>query len=79
MGSEQKMRGFTLVELLVAVALGLIVLAATTSLFKSGMDATRLVSQSSEMQQNVRATVNLIAKDVCQDTRPYRILVFARP
>jgi len=64
MGSEQKMRGFTLVELLVAVALGLIVLTATTRLFKSGMDATRLVSQSSEMQQNARATLNLIATDV---------------
>ena len=57
-------RGFTLVELLVAVALGLIVLAATTQLFKNGMDATLLVAQSSEMQQNARATLNLIAKDV---------------
>ena len=46
------------------MALGLIVLAATTQLFKNGMDATRLVTQSSEMQQNVRATLNLIAKDV---------------
>ena len=51
-------------ELLVAVALGLIVLAATTQLFKNGMDATILVTQSSEMQQNARATLNLIAKDV---------------
>src|SRR5213083_441199 len=57
-------KGFTLLELMVAVALGLIVLAATTQLFKSGMDATILVSQQSEMQQNVRSTLNLIAKDV---------------
>lgn len=57
-------RGFSLVELLVAIALGLIVLAATTQLFKNGMDATVLVSQSSEMQQNVRATLNLVSKDV---------------
>ena len=62
--TRQKIRGFSLVELLIAMALGLIVLAATTQLFKNGMDATRLVSQSSEMQQNVRATLNLIAKDV---------------
>ena len=61
---RQKIRGFSLVELLIAMALGLIVLAATTQLFKNGMDATRLVNQSSEMQQNVRATLNLIAKDV---------------
>lgn len=62
--NESKARGFSLVELLIAVALGLVVLAATTQLFKSGMDATVLVTQSSEMQQNVRATLNLIAKDV---------------
>jgi len=53
--TEQNARGFSLVELLVAIALGLVVLAATTQLFKSGMDATRLVSQSSEMNQNIRA------------------------
>jgi prepilin-type N-terminal cleavage/methylation domain-containing protein len=62
--TEEKMRGFSLVELLIAMALGLVVLAATTQLFKSGMDATRLVTQSSEMHQNVRATLNLMAKDV---------------
>jgi prepilin-type N-terminal cleavage/methylation domain-containing protein len=61
---ESKARGFSLVELLIAVTLGLIVLAATTQLFKHGMNATVLVSQSSEMQQNVRSTLNLIAKDV---------------
>ena len=60
----KKISGFTLVELLVAVALGLIVLAATVQLFKGGMDATRLVSQQTEMQQNVRSALNLIAKDV---------------
>jgi prepilin-type N-terminal cleavage/methylation domain-containing protein len=62
--TEQNARGFSLVELMAAMTLGLIVLAATTQLFKSGMDATILVTQSSEMQQNVRATLNLIAKDV---------------
>jgi prepilin-type N-terminal cleavage/methylation domain-containing protein len=62
--TTKRAAGFTLVELLVAVALGLIVLAATTQLFKGGMDATVLVSQQSDMQQNVRAALNLIAKDV---------------
>lgn len=60
----KKAAGFTLIEFLVAMALGLIVLAATVQLFKGGMDATVLVSQQSEMQQNVRAALNLIAKDV---------------
>src|SRR6202171_4515674 len=62
--TEHNARGFSLVELMVAMTLGLIVLAATTQLFKSGMDATILVTQSSEMQQSARATLNLIAKDV---------------
>jgi prepilin-type N-terminal cleavage/methylation domain-containing protein len=62
--TDSRARGFSLVEMLIAIALGLIVLAATTQLFKHGMDATVLVSQSSEMQQSVRSTLNLIAKDV---------------
>lgn len=57
-------RGFTLVELLMAMALGLIVMASTAQLFKGGMDATILVTQSSEMQQSVRSTLNLVAKDI---------------
>lgn len=56
--------GFSLVELLLAVALGLLILGTTMQLFKSGMDATVLVTQQSDVQQNVRAALNLIAKDV---------------
>lgn len=62
--TETNARGFSLVELMVAMTLGLIVLGATAQLFKGGMDATVLVTQSSEMQQGVRSTLNLIAKDV---------------
>lgn len=59
-----KSRGFTLAELLISMALGLIVMGAGTQLFKSGMDATVTVTQQGEMQENVRAALNLIAKDV---------------
>jgi prepilin-type N-terminal cleavage/methylation domain-containing protein len=62
--TQPNSRGFSLMELMVAMTLGLIVLAATTQLFKNGMDATVLVTQGSEMQQGVRSTLNLIAKDV---------------
>lgn len=59
-----KLRGFSLIELLIAMALGLIILGSATQFFKSGMDASRLVSQRSEMQDNVRAAINMVAKDV---------------
>lgn len=59
-----KSRGFTLAELLISMALGLVVMGAGTQLFKSGMDATVMVTQQGEMQENVRAALNLIAKDV---------------
>src|SRR5258705_9098322 len=56
--------GFTLIELMVSVALGLIVMAALGSLFKSGMDATFVVTQRAELQQNMRAAIELLSKDI---------------
>ncbi len=61
---DNSKRGFTLIELMVAMALGLIVLTAMASLFKTGMDSTVLVTQRAETQQNMRAAIDLIAKDV---------------
>jgi len=56
--------GFTLVELVVAMALGLIVMAAMASLFKTGLNSTMLVMQRAETQQNMRAAVDLMVKDI---------------
>lgn len=57
-------RGFSLVELMVAMAVGLIIMGAATQLFKSGMSATQMVTEQAEMQQNVRGALNLVARDV---------------
>jgi prepilin-type N-terminal cleavage/methylation domain-containing protein len=57
-------RGFSLVELMIAMVIGLVVMGAATSLFKTGMDATMMITEQAEMQQNVRAAVNLISKDI---------------
>lgn len=57
-------RGFTLAEMLLAMALGLIVLAAAVQLFTRALDATFLVTQRAEMQQNGRASVGLISQDI---------------
>jgi prepilin-type N-terminal cleavage/methylation domain-containing protein len=62
--TDKKSRGFSLPELLIAMAVGLVILGAVTQLFKNGMDASRMVSQRAEMQDNVRAAINMISKDV---------------
>jgi hypothetical protein len=46
------------------MVIGLIVIGTAVELFKSGMDATALVTQQAEMQQNVRSALNLVARDV---------------
>jgi len=61
---KNKARGFTLVELMVSFFIGLIILGASVKLFKSGVDASVLVAQRAELQQNSRAAINLISKDV---------------
>src|SRR5437879_7212972 len=57
-------RGFTLVELMVASFIGVLVIAVMTSLFKTGMDATFTVTQRAETQQNMRAAIELMTKDL---------------
>jgi hypothetical protein len=57
-------RGFSLMELTVATALGLLVMTAMASLFKSGMNSVMLVTQRAENQQDMRAAVDLMVKDL---------------
>jgi len=56
--------GFTLVEALVAIFLGVLILGTVTSLFQRAMDAIRVVSSRAEMQQNARAAVNYLSRDI---------------
>src|SRR6202140_1713036 len=56
--------GFTLLELMVAISLGLIVLAALAGLFKAGMNSAMLLTQRAETQQNMRAAIDLMVKDI---------------
>src|SRR6267378_6370284 len=70
MGNIMKMRkqnpqhGFTLLELMVSMALGLLVMGSLASLFKTGMNSTMLVTQRAETQQNMRAAIDLMVKDI---------------
>lgn len=64
MPKQESRRGFTLLETMVSMAIGLIVMAAMASLFKTGMNSAQLVSQRAETQQNMRAAIDLMVKDI---------------
>ncbi len=64
MANQNSQRGFTLLELMVSMALGLLVMGSLTSLFKTGMNSTMLVTQRAETQQNMRAAIDLMVKDI---------------
>lgn len=64
LGKHNSQRGFSLVEMLISFALGLMVLLLMAQLFKSGMDTSFLINQRAENQQNMRAAMDLISKDV---------------
>jgi hypothetical protein len=60
----RKNDGFSIFELIIAMALGLLLLGAANQLFNSAVKTTALVSNRTEMQENARAAMDLIAKDV---------------
>jgi pilin/secretion family protein with methylation motif len=64
MHKRNSKKGFSLMELTVATALGLLVMTAMASLFKSGMNSVMLVTQRAENQQDMRAAVDLMVKDL---------------
>ena len=59
-----KQCGFTLVELLIALALGIIVLAVIFSAFRSQHDSYSIQSQVTMTQQNIRAALQMITRDI---------------
>jgi prepilin-type N-terminal cleavage/methylation domain-containing protein len=64
MAERNRTQGFTLMELMVSMALGLLVMAAMASLFKIGMNSTILVEQRTEAQEEMRVGMDLMVKDL---------------
>lgn len=64
MAERNQFEGFTLLELMVSMALGLLVMAALASLFKMGMNSTILVEQRTQAQEEMRVGMDLIVKDL---------------
>jgi type IV pilus assembly protein PilW len=59
-----KQQGFTLTELLVAIAMVGIVMGAVYSTYKSQQDSYVAQEQVAEMQQNIRASLYQLARDL---------------
>jgi len=57
-------RGFSLVELMVAMTITLIVSAAIYGLLTSGSNAFRREPELADRQQNIRVAMDLVARDV---------------
>jgi prepilin-type N-terminal cleavage/methylation domain-containing protein len=64
MAERNRTQGFTMLELMVSMALGLLVMAAMASLFKIGMNSTILVEQRTEAQEEMRVGMDLMVKDL---------------
>ena len=62
--STSPRRGFTFIELMVSLALGMLVVGLAVKLFSHGVDATWVVSQRAEMQQDLRAVQDMLTKDI---------------
>jgi prepilin-type N-terminal cleavage/methylation domain-containing protein len=62
--TQKTYRGVTLVELLVSMAIGLLVLGAAGMLFKNATDISVTLGERADMQQNARAGINAMIRDV---------------
>lgn len=62
--SNSSARGFSLIELMVALALGMLITGAAVKLYSTGMDATWVIQQRAEMQQDLRAAEDMMLKDI---------------
>jgi type IV pilus assembly protein PilW len=61
---QYSQRGFTLIELMVSLVLGLIIVAAATMLFIAGQKSFALQQGAADIQDNANFALNYITKDV---------------
>src|SRR4029077_20504568 len=62
--SNERARGFSLLEMGIAMALGTIVLGAAVHLYSQGVAATWTVTQRAELQEDFRAASNMLTRDL---------------
>ncbi len=64
--SKTKIAGFTLIELMIAMAVTMILLYAAMNAFRDATNSNQVVTQSSDMSDNLRTGLNLIELDLQQ-------------
>ena len=60
----KSINGFTLVELMVSMSIGMVIIAAVTTTFMSQTRIYNAQEQINEMQQNARGALDIIAREV---------------
>ena len=70
MASPRDQRGFTLAELLVACAMLGLALAAATIVLERGVRQSYIGTHKSEVQQNARAALERMAREIRETTAP---------
>jgi len=63
MGVRSQKRGFTLIELMIAIVLGMLVMSAGYMVFQGSNRATREQSQDNRMQDNARVAMDVLARN----------------
>ena len=58
--------GFTLIELMISMSVTLVLLYAAVSMFRNASQSNQVVTQASDMTDNLRAGLNLIQQDLQQ-------------
>ena len=61
---KNKEQGFTLVELVIGLAISLILMGVAVSIFNVQRKSYSLQEQVTEMQQNVRATMDMMVREI---------------
>ena len=61
---SKSVNGFTLVELMVSMGIGMVILAAVTTTFMSQTRIYNAQEQINEMQQNARGALDIIAREL---------------
>jgi prepilin-type N-terminal cleavage/methylation domain-containing protein len=62
--AQNKQKGFSLLEALIAILIGAIILGAASTLVSKALQMTDLLLARAEMQQDARAALNSIVKDL---------------